>query len=131
MSSGMGDQVTPSTVRASHSGTRTVLFIVFAAFVAAILFAVASLMFKLTVVPFSTNIALVLLTFGLFKICIAMHAIMAPTAVSPQSDQRQDTGSPAVFRMWVGYKLVPAALAIVSAMYLLVAGAPALDVLVK
>ena len=131
MSAGINDKVTPTTTRAPHSGTRVVLFLVFGAFVLSILFAVTSLMFKLTLVPFSTNVALVLLTFGLFKICIAMHSIMAPTAVSPQSDQRQDTGSPAIFRMWVGYKLVPAALAIVSALYLLVAGAPALDVLIK
>jgi uncharacterized membrane protein YvlD (DUF360 family) len=127
----MSDNVNQTTARVPHQGTRAVLFLVFAAFVSSIIFAVTSLMFKLTLVPFSTNVALVLLTFGLFKISIAMHAIMAPTAVLPQSDQRQDTGSPTIFRLWVGYKLVPAALAIVSAFYLLIAGAPALDALVK
>ncbi len=127
----MNDGATPVTNRVPLSGTRLVLFVVFFAFISSILFAVITLMFKLTLMPFSAHVGLVLLTFGLFKISVATHAILAPTAVAPQSDQRQDTGSPVIFRLWIAYKLTPAALAIVAAIYLFTVGAPSLNALVK
>jgi hypothetical protein len=60
-------------------------------------------------------------------VCIALDAVAAPAAVAPQSDRRQEMGSPAVFRIWIAYKLAPAALAIVTAIYLFVVGSAALD----
>lgn len=107
--------------------TRLALYVVFAGFAGAVLFAAGSLMLHLQVVRFSVAVGLVLLFFGLFKVCIALDAVTAPTAVAPQSDRRQETGSPAIFRLWVGYKLVPAALAIVGAIYLFAVGSPGLD----
>lgn len=111
--------------------TRVVLFVAFAGFAASALFGVASLALHLTVWPFSRVIGLVLLCFGLFKIAIALDGVYAPTAVAPQSDQRQDTASPTVFRVWVAYKLVPAALAIGVALWLFARGSAGLDALVR
>jgi hypothetical protein len=107
------------------------LYLVFAGFAASVLFSVASLMLHLRLLPFSQAVGLVLLFFGLFKLFIALDAIAAPTAMAPESDQRQDTGSPARFRLWVAYKLTPAALAMVAAVYLFTAGSAALDAMVN
>lgn len=111
--------------------TRVVLFATFAGFAASVIFGVICLAGHLTVWPFSRVVALVLLCFGLFKIAIAVDGVMAPTAVAPLSDQRQDTASPTVFRLWVAYKLVPAALAIGVAAWLFARGAAGLDALVR
>jgi hypothetical protein len=111
--------------------TRVVLFVAFAGFAASAIFGVVSLAGHLTVWPFSRVVALVLLFFGLFKIAIAVDAVLAPPAVAPQSDQRQDTASPTIFRLWVAYKLVPAALAIAVAGWLFARGAVGLDALVR
>ncbi len=111
--------------------TRVVLYVAFAGFAASVIFGVICLAGHLTMWPFSRVIALVLLFFGLFKIAIAVDGVMAPTAVAPLSDQRQDTASPTVFRLWVAYKLVPAALAIGVAIWLFARGAARLDALVS
>ena len=116
-----------SANRVPLRGTRLALYVVFVAFAGSVVFAACSLMFHLQLVRFSIAVGLVLLFFGLFKVCIAVDAVTAPTAVAPQSDRRQETGSPAIFRLWVGYKLVPAALAIVAAIYLFAVGSVALD----
>jgi len=128
----MTDQGVPTsaTDRVPLRGTRLALYVVFAAFAASVLFAAGSLMLHLQIVRFSIAVGLVLLFFGIFKLCIALDAVAAPTAVAPQSDRRQETGSPAVFRLWIAYKLAPAALAIVAAIYLFAAGSAALDSLV-
>jgi hypothetical protein len=120
----------PSANRVPLRGTRLALFVVFAGFAASVVFAAASLMLHLQVVRFSVTVGFVLLFFGLFKVCIALDAVAAPTAVAPQSDRRQETGSPGVFRLWVGYKLTPAALAIVGAVYLFAVGSALVDGLV-
>jgi hypothetical protein len=117
----------PAPGRAPLRGTRLALYVIFVGFAAAVLFAAASLLLHLQVVRFSTAVGLVLLFFGLFKVCIALDAVAAPAAVAPQSDRRQELGSPAVFRLWVGYKLTPAVLAIVAAIYLFAVGSPGLD----
>jgi hypothetical protein len=119
--------VTAKPTRVPLRGTRVLLFVAFAGFAASVLFAATSLMLHLTVVRFSVAVGLVLLFFGLFKVCIALDAVVAPAAVAPQSDRRQETGSPAVFRLWIAYKLAPAALAIVTAIYLFAVGSAALD----
>lgn len=111
-------------------GTRLALYVVFIGFAGSVLFAAGSLMAHLQIVRFSIAVGLVLLFFGLFKVCIALDAVTAPPAVAPQSDRRQETGSPGIFRLWVGYKLAPAALAIVAAIYLFAVGSAALDSLV-
>jgi hypothetical protein len=118
----------PSTNRVPLRGTRLALYAVFIGFAGAVLFAAVSLMLHLQVVRFSVAVGLVLLFFGLFKVCIALDAVTAPPAVAPQSDRRQETGS--AFKLWVGYKLAPAALAIVAAIYLFAVGSAALDHLV-
>jgi hypothetical protein len=114
-------------VPAPHNRMRGLLTTAFVAFIAAVLFAAITLMFHLHIISFSSNVGLVLLTFGLFKIAVALHAFVAPSAQSPLSDQRQDIGSPALFRLWIAYKLTPASLAIVAAIYLFVVGSPTLD----
>ena len=119
--------VTAKPTRVPLRGTRVLLFVAFAGFAASVLFAATSLMLHLTVVRFSVAVGLVLLFFGIFKVCIALDAVAAPAAVAPQSDRRQEMGSPAVFRIWIAYKLAPAALAIVTAIYLFVVGSAALD----
>lgn len=111
--------------------TQVVLYVCFAGFAAAALFGLATLMLHLNLLPFSRVVGLVLLFFGLFKIAIAVDAINAPVAVAPQSDQRQDVGSPAVFRVWVLYKFVPATLAILAAAYLFANGSHSLDALIS
>ncbi len=111
-------------------GTRLALYVVFVAFAGSVVFAASSLMLHLQIVRFSIAVGLVLLFFGLFKVCIALDAVTAPTAIAPQSDRRQETGSPAIFRLWVGYKLAPAALAIAAAIYLFAVGSVALDSMV-
>ena len=118
----------PSVDRVPLRGTRLALFVVFAGFAAAVIFAAASLMLHLQLVRFSVAVGLVLLFFGLFKVCIALDAVAAPPAVAPQSDRRQETGS--AFKVWVIYKLTPAALAIIAAVYLFAVGSQALDSLV-
>lgn len=123
--------ITPTADRVPLRGTRLALYVIFAGFAASVLFAAGSLMLHLQMVRFSTAVGFVLLFFGLFKVCIALDAVAAPAAVAPQSDRRQETGSPGVFRLWVGYKLVPAALSIVAAIYLFVAGSAALDALIR
>ena len=115
----------PSVDRVPLRGTRLALFVVFAGFAASVIFAAASLVLHLQVVRFSVAVGLVLLFFGLFKICIALDAVTAPPAVAPQSDRRQETGS--AFKLWVGYKLTPAALAIIGAIYLFAVGSAAVD----
>lgn len=120
----------PAANRVPLRGTRLALYVVFAAFVGSIIFAISAMMLHLQAVRFSIAVGFVLLFFGLFKVCIAIDAVTAPPAVAPQSDRRQETGSPGVFRLWVGYKLTPAALAIVAAVYLFVVGSAALDALV-
>ena len=119
--------VTNNATRVPLRGTRVALFSTFAGFAASVLFAATSLMFHLTVVRFSVAVGLVLFFFGLFKVCIALDAVAAPAAVAPQSDRRQEMGSPAVFRIWIAYKLAPAALAIVTAIYLFAVGSASLD----
>lgn len=121
----------PAAPRQPMRATRMVLFVVFAGFAASVIFGVASLALHLTVWPFSRVVGLVLLFFGLFKIAIALDGVLAPTAIAPQSDQRQDTASPTVFRLWVAYKLVPAVLAIGVAVWLFARGAAGLDALVR
>ena len=121
----------PANDRVPLRGTRLALYVVFAAFATSVLFAATSLMLQLQIMRFSIAVGFVLLFFGLFKVCIALDAVVAPTAVAPQSDRRQETGSPGVFRLWVGYKLVPAALSIVAAIYLFAVGSAALDALIK
>lgn len=120
----------PFTERVPLRGTRLALYVMFAGFVGSIIFAISAMMLHLQAVRFSIAVGFVLLFFGLFKVCIAIDAVIAPPAVAPQSDRRQETGSPGVFRLWVGYKLTPAALAIVAAIYLFVVGSAALDGLV-
>jgi hypothetical protein len=120
----------PATDRVPLRGTRLALYVVFAGFVASIVVAVSALMLHVQAVRFSVLVGFVLLFFGLFKIGIALDAVTAPPAVAPESDRRQETGSPGVFRLWVGYKLTPAALAIVAASYLFVVGSAAIDALV-
>jgi hypothetical protein len=117
-----------SVDRVPLRGTRLALFVIFAGFAASVIFAATSLMLHLQVVRFSVAVGLVLLFFGLFKVCIALDAVTAPPAVAPQSDRRQETGS--AFKLWVGYKLAPAALALVAAIYLFVVGSAGLDSLV-
>ena len=111
--------------------TRVVLYVCFAGFAVAALFGLATLMLHLNLLPFSRVVGLVLLFFGLFKIAIAVDAVHAPTAVAPQSDQRQEMGSPAIFRLWVMYKFVPATLAILAAAYLFANGSASLDALIR
>jgi hypothetical protein len=124
----MNEQTVVSNhVPAAPNRMRGLLTAAFVSFIAAVLFAAITLMFHLHIISFSSNVGLVLLTFGVFKIVVALHALVAPTAQSPLSDQRQDIGSPALFRLWIAYKLTPASLAIVAAVYLFVVGAPALD----
>jgi hypothetical protein len=120
----------PATDRVPLRGTRLALYVVFVGFAASVLFAAGSLMLHLQLVRFSIAVGLVLFFFGLFKVCIALDAVAAPTAVAPQSDRRQELGSPAIFRLWIGYKLAPAALAIVAGVYLFAVGSAALDSLV-
>lgn len=122
---------TPTADRVPLRGTRLALYVVFIGFAGSVLFAAGSLMLHLQMVRFSIAVGFVLLFFGLFKVCIALDAVTAPPAVAPQSDRRQETGSPGIFRLWVGYKLVPAALAIVAAIYLFAVGSAALDSLVS
>ncbi|MBA3699246.1 MAG: hypothetical protein H0W78_10360 [Planctomycetes bacterium] len=128
----MTDQGDPTTTtnRVPLRGTRLALYVIFAGFVGSIIFAASAMMLHLQSIRFSIAVGFVLLFFGLFKVCIAIDAVTAPPAVAPQSDRRQETGSPGVFRLWVGYKLTPAALAIVAAIYLFVVGSAALDALV-
>jgi hypothetical protein len=121
---------TPTADRVPLRGTRLALYVVFIGFAGSVLFAAGSLMLHLQMVRFSLAVGFVLLFFGLFKVCIALDAVTAPPAVAPQSDRRQETGSPGIFRLWVGYKLAPAALAIVAAIYLFAVGSAALDSLV-
>ena len=122
--------ITPTADRVPLRGTRLALYVAFAGFAASVLFAATSLMLQLHIMRFSIAVGFVLLFFGFFKVCIALDAVAAPTAVAPQSDRRQELGSPGVFRLWVGYKLVPAALSIVAAVYLFAVGSAALDALV-
>lgn len=122
---------TPATNRVPLRGTRLALYVVFACFAASIIAAITAMMLHVQSVRFSILVGFVLLFFGLFKIGIALDAVTAPPAVAPESDRRQETGSPGVFRLWVGYKLTPAALAIVAAIYLFTVGSAALDALSK
>ncbi len=121
----------PVSTRVPLRGTRVALYVTTGAFALSVLFAIISLMLHLEVVRFSTAVGLVLLFFGLFKVSIALDAVAAPPAVAPESDRRQETGSPGVFRLWVVYKLTPAALAIVAAIYLFVVGSPAIDAMIR
>lgn len=111
-------------------GTRVLLWVIYAAFAATCLAGVLALLTHWRGLPFSRIVGAVLLLFGVFKILLAVDAVRAPRAVAPQSDQRQDTGSPAMFRLWVVYKLVPGALAIGAALYLFARGSHYLDGLV-
>ena len=120
----------PITNRVPLRGTRLALYVIFAGFAASVILAIGGLLLQVQAVRFSILVGLVLLFFGLFKIGIALDAVAAPPAVAPQSDRRQETGSPGVFRLWVGYKLTPAVLAIVAAIYLFAVGSAALDALV-
>lgn len=106
-------------------GSRLALIVIFVGFAASVIFAAASLMLHLQVVRFSVAVGLVLLFFGLFKICIAWDAVTAPPAIAPESDRRQETGK--AFKLWVGYKLTPGALAIIAALYLFAVGSSAVD----
>lgn len=114
--------------RAPLRGPRLALYVIFAGFAGSIIFAVVAMMLHLQTVRYSIAVGLVLLFFGLFKIGIAVDAVTAPPAVAPQSDRRQETGS--AFRLWVGYKLAPAVLAIAAAVWLFAVGSPAVDRLV-
>ena len=111
-------------------GTRVLLWAVYACFAAACLSGALALFTHWHGQPFSRLVGLVLLLFGVFKILLAIDAVRAPTAVAPQSDQRQDTGSPGMFRLWVVYKLVPGSLAIAAAVFLFTHGSAFLDHLV-
>lgn len=115
----------PTAGQVPLRGTRLALFVIFAGFAASVIFAASSLMLHLQMVRFSVAVGLVLLFFGLFKICIALDAVTAPPAIAPQSDRRQETGK--AFKLWVGYKLTPAALAIIAAIYLFAVGSAAVD----
>lgn len=123
----MNDAGVPAPVanRVPLRGSRLALIVIFVGFAASVIFAAASLMLHLQVVRFSVAVGLVLLFFGLFKVCIAVDAVTAPPAIAPESDRRQETGS--AFKLWVGYKLTPAALAIVAAIYLFAVGSVAVD----
>lgn len=119
----------PVTDRVPLRATRLALYVVFACFAASIIAALAAMMLHVQAVRFSILVGFVLLFFGLFKIGIALDAVTAPPAVAPESDRRQETGS--AFKLWVGYKLTPAALAIVAAIYLFAVGSATLDALSK
>jgi hypothetical protein len=76
---------------------------------------------------FSRIIGAVFLLFGLFKIVLAWDALVAPTAQAPQSDQRQEVGTPGMFRLWVSYKVWAGLLAVLVGLVLMILGSRMLD----
>jgi uncharacterized membrane protein HdeD (DUF308 family) len=79
------------------------------------------------VVRFSTLIGILFLCFGIVKLAVALHAYLQPGAQSPFSDQRQETGTPALFRLWLAYKIIPGMLSLAVAAVLILHGVARLD----
>ena len=80
-------------------------------------------------VSVSTIFGVFLLGFAGLKSAIATDQLLAPPAVAPRSTQRQDTGSPALFRIWLFYKYLAAVVAVFAAIWLLAHGSTGLDAL--
>jgi hypothetical protein len=69
----------------------------------------------------------VLATFGIFKLVLAWDAVVAPLAQAPQTSQRQESGTPIMFRLWVSYKLWAGLLALAAGVALMVLRSSLLD----
>ncbi len=106
---------------------RVALWTIYGLFAGSCFFAAAALLTHWHGMPFSKVIAVVFLLFGTGKIVLALDALKAPAAQAPQSDQRQATGSPAFFRLWVIYKMVPGVIGLGIGAWLLIAGSLMVD----
>ncbi len=106
---------------------RVVLWLIYGLFTASCFFAAAALFTHYHGLAFSRIVGMVFLFFGVGKIVLAIDAMQAPAAQAPQSDQRQQVGSPGMFRLWVFYKWAPGAIGIGFGLWLIAAGNRMID----
>jgi hypothetical protein len=106
---------------------RVALWTIYGLFTAACLFAATALFSHWHGIAFSTIIGTVFLFFGVGKIALAIDAMQAPTAQAPRSDQRQQVGSPALFRLWVIYKMAPGIIGLGAGVWLIAFGSRMVD----
>ena len=108
-------------------GMRTAVLIVYVLFTISCLCAISALLSHWHGIAFSRLVGGVLATFGIFKLVLAWDAVVAPLAQAPQTSQRQESGTPIMFRLWVSYKLWAGLLALAAGVALMVLRSSLLD----
>ncbi len=109
--------------------TTVVMYVAMLAVAAAGIFGALTVVNHWRYLSVSTIFGVFLLGFAALKSAIATDQLLAPPAVAPQSTQRQDTGSPGMFRVWLFYKYLAAVVAVSAAIWLLAHGSMGLDAL--